>query len=131
MDCVKLLLDTHTLIWWLMDAPELSITAREAVATEGNRVFVSSPSAWEIATKYRIGKLPSVAELIDDLVGHIRRERFETLSISVDHAKAAGLLPGRHRDPFDRMLIAQAQLESMRIVTNDAVFRDYGAVVIW
>ena len=131
MVTVKLLLDTHTLIWWLIDAPKLSQSAKEAVSREENRIFVSSASAWEIATKFRIGKLPSVEHLMEDFAGHIRRERFEALSITFDHAKTAGLLPGPHRDPFDRLLIAQAQLESMCIVTNDPIIRDYGAAVVW
>lgn len=131
MGSLNLLLDTHTLIWWLAGAPEISAAAQAAIADQRNRVFVSSASAWEIATKFRIGKLPEVTALVEDLAGHIRRERFESLPISIEHAQAAGLLPGPHRDPFDRMLIAQSRLERMPVVGNDPVFRHYGAALLW
>lgn len=131
MESVNLLLDTHVLIWWLINSPQLSRTAKQAISNQGNRVFVSSASAWEIATKFRIGKFPQMRVLIDDLEGHIRRERFEALSMTMAHAKSAGMLPGPHRDSFDRMLIAQARMEPLQTVTNDPVFSDYGVVVVW
>lgn len=110
MESVNLLLDTHALIWWLINSPHLSTTAKRVISNQHNRVFVSSVSAWEIVTKFRIGKLPQVRVLMDDLEGHIRRERFAALSMTMVHAKSAGMLPGPHRDPFDRMLIAQARI---------------------
>ncbi len=131
MESVNLLLDTHTLIWWLINSPQLSTTAKQVISNQHNRVFVSSVSAWEIATKFRIGKLPQVRVLIDDLEGHIRRERFAALSMTMAHAKSAGMLPGPHRDPFDRMLIAQARIEGLQTVTNDPVFSNYGVSVVW
>jgi PIN domain nuclease of toxin-antitoxin system len=128
---VRALLDTHTLLWWLSDDPSLGRLARKFVADTGNSAVVSAASAWEIATKLRLGKLPSAADLASDFLGYLEREGFEPLAISPDHAIRAGLLPGPHKDPFDRMLIAQAQAEGMAVVSNDEVFDDYGVRRIW
>ena len=92
---------------------------------------MSAASAWEIATKVRIGKLPSAVEVAADVAGCLARQRFEGLDITVLHAQRAGRLPGTHRDPFDRMLIAQAQIEDLPIVTNDEVFDGYGVTRLW
>jgi PIN domain nuclease of toxin-antitoxin system len=92
---------------------------------------VSAASAWEIATKVRLGKLPTAADLASDFSGQMEREGFQLLAISADHAIRAGLLPGPHKDPFDRMLIAQAQAENMAIVSNEAVFECYGVNRLW
>ena len=85
-------------------------------------IFVSAASAWEIATKVRLGKLPTAADLAADFVAHLDRECFEILAITGDHAIRAGLLPGPHKDPFDRMLIAQAQAENLALVSNELLF---------
>jgi PIN domain nuclease of toxin-antitoxin system len=126
-----LLLDTHALLWWLLDSPELSAIAREAIAAPGQRVLVSAATAWELGTKLRIGKLPEAEDIVVNLAAYLRKQRFEALAISLDHALAAGQLPGPYRDPFDRMLIAQARIERADVVTVDPVFRDYGAAVVW
>ena len=126
-----LLLDTHALLWWLLDSPELSAVARAAIAAPDQRVLVSAASAWELATKQRIGKLPEAGDIVTHLGLYLRKQRFEPLPIGVDHALAAGRLPGPHRDPFDRMLMAQAQIEGADMVTADPVFRDYGVPVVW
>jgi PIN domain nuclease of toxin-antitoxin system len=110
---VRMLLDTHALLWWLSDDPALSPRARKAMATASNVVLVSAASAWEIATKARLGRLPGAEELAADFRGIIGREGFTTLDVTVDHGIRAGLLPGPHKDPFDRMLIAQAQAENL------------------
>jgi PIN domain nuclease of toxin-antitoxin system len=94
-------------------------------------VLVSAASAWEIATKVRIGKLPGAVNVAADVVGCLARQRFESLDITVLHAQRAGRLPGMHRDRFDRMLIAQAQIEDLPIVTNDEVFDGYGVTRLW
>jgi PIN domain nuclease of toxin-antitoxin system len=128
---VHALLDTHALLWWLSDDPALTKPARKLIAETKNIVFVSAASAWEIATKVRLGKLPSGADLTADFTGHLEREGFQILAISGEHAIRAGLLPGAHKDPFDRMLIAQAQAENMPIVSNESLFDTYGVRRVW
>lgn len=128
---MRLLLDTHALLWWLSDDPSLSRRAREAMARTSNTLLVSAASAWEIATKVRLGKLPGAEELAADFHGFMLREGFTELDITVEHAIRAGLLPGPHQDPFDRMLISQAQAEDVPIVTNDQAFDGYGIRCIW
>ena len=104
---------------------------REISADEGNAILVSAATAWEIATKTRIGKLPGAEDVAADIAGCITRQRFESLDITVLHAQRAGRLPGDHRDPFDRMLAAQAQIEDLPIVSNDAVFDQFSVRRIW
>jgi len=126
-----LLLDTHALLWWLLDDPQLSVAARATISEARRRVCVSTASAWEIAIKFQLGKLPQARDIVDNLDSYLRKERFEVLGIGLQHALDAGKLPGPHRDPFDRMLMAQAKCESMLLVTNDSVFREYGVAVLW
>ena len=113
------------------DDPQLSKKAREAIRKPDNEVFVSSASAWEISTKYRLGRLPEAEEAARNLPTLLRRARFESLPISLEHALAAGMLEGHHRDPFDRMLIAQAAMEHMPVVTRDQEFKKHRVRVIW
>jgi PIN domain nuclease of toxin-antitoxin system len=128
---MRLLIDTHALLWWLSDDPSLSRAAHKAMEATSNVLLVSAASAWEIATKVRLGKLPGAAELAADFHGFMLREGFASLEITADHAIRAGLLPGPHKDPFDRMLIAQAQAENVPIVTNERAFEAYGVRRIW
>lgn len=128
---MQALLDTHTLLWWLSDEPALTAAAREIIADTKNLILVSAASAWEIATKVRLGKLPTAADLAADFAGHLEREGFQMLTITWDHAIRAGLLPGPHRDPFDRMLIAQAQAENIPILSNEILFDAYGIRRVW
>ena len=128
---MRLLIDTYALLWWLMDDPALPASARKHLARAGNTVLVSAASAWEIATKFRIGKLADAGELLADFAGYLARERFEGLPISTDHAVRAGLLPGPHKDPFDRMLIAQALRLDIPLVTNETLFDTYGIRRLW
>jgi PIN domain nuclease of toxin-antitoxin system len=127
---MRALVDTHALLWWLSDDDALSKPARRVLADTGNGIFVSAASAWEIATKVRLGKL-NAAELASDFTGQMEREGFQLLAISVEHAIRGGLLPGPHRDPFDRMLIAQAQAEGMPIISNEKAFDAYGVRRVW
>jgi len=131
MASMRVLLDTHALLWWLFDDPKLSKKARNAIHNIDNNILVSSVSAWEISTKFRLGKLPEAEEAVHNLPALVRRARFEVLPIGLEHALTAGRLGGEHRDPFDRMLIAQATLEHMPVVTRDPVFRKYKVRVIW
>ena len=128
---MRALLDTHALLWWLSDDPALGKAARKFIAETRNTVVISAASAWEIATKVRLGKLPTGADLTADFVGYLEREGFELMAISAEHAIRAGLLAGSHKDPFDRMLVAQAQAEGLLIVSNELVFDEYGVRGIW
>ena len=128
---MRALLDTHALLWWLCDDPALGKAARRVLSDTRNTVMVSAASAWEIATKVRLGKLPTAADLVADFQGQMEREGFQLLSVSVEHGIRGGLLPGPHRDPFDRMLIAQAQAEHLPIVSDEAVFDAYGVRRLW
>ena len=128
---MRLLLDTHTFLWWIDDNAALSTAARELIADEANDIVVSAASAWEIATKFRLGKLPEAEAVASDVAGCIADEGFEGLAISVADAERAGRLPGIHRDPFDRMLIAQALRHDLWIVSVDAVFDRYGVSRLW
>jgi PIN domain nuclease of toxin-antitoxin system len=128
---MQLLLDTHAFLWWLSGDDQLSAAARSAIADEGNGIFISSASAWEITTKHRIGKLPGVAAIVTNLEGAIVDQGFIGLPISLRHGQVAGALPGTHRDPFDRMLIAQAMLENLVLVSNEQPFDAYGVGRLW
>jgi PIN domain nuclease of toxin-antitoxin system len=128
---MRLLLDTHTLLWWAAGDRALSRRARNAIGEEGNDVFVSAATAWEMSTKHRLGKLATAGPLLDALLDYCAAQRFVELPISIRHAQAAGALPGPHRDPFDRMLLAQARLEGLTIVSNESVFDRYGIGRLW
>ncbi len=128
---MRLLLDTHTLLWWLSEQPKLSATARNAISHDDAVVIVSAVSAWEICTKVRIGKLPTAYAVCANFHAVVARNGFEPLAISVEHGRAAGRLPGPHKDPFDRMLAAQALIEDVLLVTNDPAFAGFGVKVIW
>ena len=127
----RYLLDTHALLWWLFDDPKLSNVAKDIIKDRSNDIQVSSASAWEISTKYRIGKLPSASQLIKDLPGYITKAGFEQLSITVQHAQLAGSYESSHRDPFDRMLAAQASLESMTLITCDRALQKFDVRCVW
>jgi len=128
---LQLLLDTPAFLWWLAGDEALSPTARSAIADDGNDVFVSAASAWEIAAKHRLGKLPGVAGIVADLNKIVVDQGFLGLPVSIRHGQAAGALPGPHRDPFDRMLIAQAKLDDLVLVSNERALDDYGVGRLW
>lgn len=128
---MRLLLDTHALLWWLDGDARLSKRARAAIGDARTVCLVSAASAWEITTKARLGKLPGALDVASDISGCLRSQQFTPLDITVDHAQRAGSLPGGHRDPFDRMLIAQSQAENLPVVSSDVVFDGYGVVRIW
>jgi PIN domain nuclease of toxin-antitoxin system len=128
---VKLLLDTHTLVWWIRASPRLSVTARQEISTDGAEVFVSIASAWEIAIKVGLGKWEEARELIEEFEPALTAERFQILPITVAHVRSAGLMTSLHRDPFDRLLAAQAQIEGLALVTADPKLAGLGAAVLW
>ena len=126
-----LLLDTHALIWWVTDSPQLSVRAREAIAQPGLRVVVSAVSGWEISLKQTIGKLRALPTAPAKLAAELTGLGFEMLPVSFEHAVAGGALPLHHRDPFDRLLIAQAQIEGLTVITRDGAFAEYGCKTLW
>lgn len=128
---MKALLDTHTLLWWLDGDLRLSNAAHTWIAEPQHGIFVSAASAWEISTKVRIGKLPGAVEVAAHFHDCLRKQGFTPLEITTDHALRAGSLPGLHRDPFDRMLIAQAQALNVPLISNENLFDQYGIRRIW
>ncbi len=128
---MRLLLDTHTFIWWFDGSRRLSPQARRAIGDEENDALISAASAWEIATKRRLGKLPGVEALALDIAGAIARQGFEELPVTVEDGVRAGSLPGPHRDPFDRMLIAQAQARNLVLISGESLFDWYGVRRLW
>ena len=128
---MRFLLDTHTLLWCFNASPSLSPRARRLIENGGNELLVSAASAWEIATKVRLGKLSTGEELVADLDRYLNQLGCDALPISLEHAVRAGALPGEHRDPFDRMLIAQALMENLPIISNDRIFDAYHVRRIW
>jgi len=125
------LIDTHVLLWSALEPARLSSRARSLLTSLDIEVLVSAASAWEIATKVRIGKLPGAEAFAADLNTRIKRLGFLGLAVTLEHGQRAGLLPGTHKDPFDRMLIAQAQAENLPLISNERIFDAYGIRRIW
>ena len=128
---MRLLLDTHALVWWLEGSARLSVSARRAIADPSNEKLVSAASAWEITTKHRLGRLPGADEFAGEIPWAIADEGFEELPVTVDDGARAGALPGPHSDPFDRMLIAQALSRNLTVVSIDERFDEYGVRRLW
>ena len=128
---MRLLLDTHTLLWVMNDNSRLSRNARTTVETLSNDVFVSVVSIWEAATKYRQGKLPEAAPLISDPSEVLARMKFSPLALQLQHARLGGSIDHPHKDPFDRMLAAQALLEGLVLVSADAIFDSMMVTRLW
>ncbi len=119
---ISCLIDTHILLWWVFDDPQLSPECREIIRSPENQILVSSASAWEIATKYRIGKLPEAKVLVAQYESVLQQATFIDLPVTTAHALLAGNLPIEHRDPFDRMIMAQGEIENLPVMTYDTAF---------
>lgn len=128
---MNLLLDTHTFLWWITDAPKLSATARELIGDGHNTLYWSAASSWEVSIKYALGRLPLPETPEKFLPPELLQNRIESLPVIDTHAFQAGHLPRYHRDPFDRMLIAQAQVESLVLLSNDQKLGLYDVNVRW
>ena len=128
---MRLLLDTHAFLWWVTDDPALSGAARTAIADESNTISVSAATAWEIATKHRLGKLDEAAGACDRFTELVAADGFLLMPIDASHAIKAGSYRVPHRDPFDRMLAAKSELEGMKLVTRDLAFKQFGTDVYW
>jgi PIN domain nuclease of toxin-antitoxin system len=126
-----LLLDTHTLIWWMESSPRLSEAAAIAIGAREDDIFVSAATAWEMATKYRLGKLQVNPQLMESFPSELAEVHFYELPVGVGHGLLAGSLSGEHKDPFDRMLIAQAKSEGLNVMTADTQFSRYKINVVW
>jgi PIN domain nuclease of toxin-antitoxin system len=128
---LKFLLDTHTLLWAAFDDESLSPRARKMIQRRGSEVLVSAASAWEIATKYRLGRLDFARTLVENFIQRVTAAGYQLLPISTEHALRAGLLPGDHKDPFDRMLAAQAIHENIPLLSNDSQLDVFGIRREW
>jgi len=128
---VKLLLDTHALLWWFVDDPRLPAQARALIADRENEVLVSAASAWEIATKYRLGRLPEAEGAVARFAELVEADGFTHLPLTHRHAILAGSFDSSHRDPFDRVLAAQAIVEGVPLLTRDQVFSGFPVQVLW
>ncbi|MFT5087837.1 MAG: PIN domain nuclease of toxin-antitoxin system [Candidatus Latescibacterota bacterium] len=128
---MKVLLDTHALLWWWTDDPQLPEAPRVLIADPFNELLISSATAWEVSTKYRLGKLPAAEEIAENFAALVEESHMTPLPITIEHALRAGALERHHRDPFDRMIIAQSQVEGAAIVTKDAAFANYDVDLLW
>lgn len=128
---MRVLLDTHALLWAASRFDLLSSRARQLIRSQRNEIFVSAASAWEIATKYRLGKLPLAQALVDDFVPAIQSAGYVGLPVTLEHALRAGRLPAVHKDPFDRMLAAQAIHEDLLLLSNDTQLDALGVRREW
>ena len=127
----RLLLDTHIFLWWVNDSPELTVAARLAIADSGNACFLSLASCWEMAIKSSLGKLRLAKPVERFVTEQLSKNGFRLLNIKLRHAAKVENLPFNHRDPFDRLLIAQAMTDKLTIVSADNVFAGYAVKVLW
>lgn len=128
---MRLLLDTHALLWWLDGDRRLSAKARRAIGDRSNTILVSAASSWEITTKARLGRLPGATAVAANVAACVAGQGFQALDITLLHAQRAGRLPGEHRDPFDRMLIAQSQIDDVAVVSDDEAFDPFHVRRFW
>ncbi|VAX08942.1 hypothetical protein MNBD_GAMMA26-2197 [hydrothermal vent metagenome] len=128
---MRLLLDTHVLLWWFTDDRQLSTCARGMIADEANEVLVSAASAWEIATKQRLGKLNEAPGVTSRFAELVTADNFIHLPVTYLHSLRAGAYKFSHRDPFDRMLAAQSELDSLPLITRDPAFEAFPCTTFW
>src|SRR5690606_12860290 len=127
---MNLLLDTHVALWAIADSPQLPTKARELIAAPRSTIWVSAASVWEIAIKYSLGR-GSMPISGDEAMRYFQEAGYRFLPVEPEHAAAVGGLPAHHNDPFDRLLVAQAQTEPMRLLTHDTQIARYGDTVVW
>ncbi len=128
---MRCLLDTHAFLWWITDDSRLPERARSLIRESGNEIVLSAASSWEMAIKVQLGKLEAPRDLAGFVIDHLQRNRFGVLPIHLRHSLAVATLPLLHRDPFDRMLVVQSQLEEMPILTGDPLIRQYAVETVW
>jgi PIN domain nuclease of toxin-antitoxin system len=127
---VNVLIDTHVLVWWFLGDQRIPAAVRTLIDADETTVFVSAASAWEVTTKFRVGKMPEAAKLVGQFFSFMAQCDFQALPVTVEHGHRAGLLPGPHKDPFDRMLAAQEIIENLDLVTADPAMAGLGARVV-
>ena len=128
---MKILFDSHALVWYLRGDRRLSLKAREIADNLESEVFISAVCVWEMATKINKGRWLEAAQIVNSLQEITLARAFTALPITIEHARVAGFLSGRHADPFDRMLASQSQVEGIPLVSADPAFRSFGTSVIW
>lgn len=128
---LSLLLDTHSLLWWLVEPEKLSPTARTAIGDPAATIFVSAATGWEIATRARLGRLPGAEGLLQNLPSLVQQQGFRPLAVQLHHGVRAGGYPQPYRDPFDRLLAAQAELEGLRLVSIDPALASFPCRLLW
>ncbi|MDE0309019.1 MAG: type II toxin-antitoxin system VapC family toxin [Acidiferrobacterales bacterium] len=128
---MRFLIDTHVFLWWLIDDARLSDSSQNLISNPENAIFVSSASAWEIAIKFRLGKLPGARAMVNDIPACIANQGFKELAITAEDGQRAGLLETVLRDPFDRMLIAQSQNHGLVLITKDQDMYQKGVDTVW
>lgn len=128
---MRLLLDTHTLLWWWNKDKRLSASAQASILRSSNRILVSAASAWEVATKQRVSRLPELKRTVEEFLPFVEDEGFELIAISPEHAIRGGSYPAAHGDPFDRLLAAQSELEDAPLLTRDTAFEQFPCKTLW
>jgi PIN domain nuclease of toxin-antitoxin system len=128
---MKLLLDTHAWLWWLLDDPGLPAVAKQAIQEPDSEVFISAVTAMELATKYRLGKLSKAGPMMSGYEQQVSADGFSHLPVSYHHTLRAGAYTVEHRDPFDRILAAQAELDGLTLVTRDPAFASFKVKTLW
>jgi PIN domain nuclease of toxin-antitoxin system len=128
---MRALLDTHAFLWWIGNDPRMSTRAREIIADDGNEIVLSAVSAWEIAIKASLVRFAMRGDIAAFVNSHVTANGFEVLPLLIDHALRVASLPDHHRDPFDRALVAQAQVEGLALLTADRAISHYSVKILW
>jgi PIN domain nuclease of toxin-antitoxin system len=128
---MRALLDTHAFLWWIGNDPRLSTRAREIIADDGNEIVLSAVSAWEIAIKASLGRFAIRGDIASFVKSNVTASGFEVLPLLIEHALRVASLPDHHRDPFDRALVAQAQVEDLALLTTDRAISRYSVRILW
>jgi PIN domain nuclease of toxin-antitoxin system len=128
---MRALLDTHAFLWWIGNDPRLSTRAREIIADDGNEIVLSAVSAWEIAIKASLGRFAIRGDIAAFVHSNVTASGFEVLPLLIEHALRVASLPDHHRDPFDRALVAQAQVEDLALLTTDRAISRYSVRILW
>jgi PIN domain nuclease of toxin-antitoxin system len=128
---MRVLLDTHAFLWWVLDDRRLSARARDIMGDAANELLFSAASAWELVIKFKLGRLKEIRDFPQFLVGQLERNAISLLPVHLTHVLGMVDLPAHHKDPFDRLLLAQARVEDVPLLTNDRAMARYGVTRLW